>query len=227
MSGAPSPASSTVRLADALTALSLATDAGNGFPLEKSLRTGVIATRLRALAGLGHATLADVLRRPGPVAGVHRLRARDGRAAQRRRRRLPQPLRAPRPRPPGGGPARRSARHRRMGRPGRARPLGGALPDRRAPRGAGGGTLGVRGERVGGRAPGARARRGGRARCDRSVVVADELISSFTRRRIARRAEHCLGHAAALDVIRVAGTFAARHVGRAASSEPLVASPAL
>jgi hypothetical protein len=38
--GAPAPASSTVRLADALTALSLATDAGNGFPLEKSLRTG-------------------------------------------------------------------------------------------------------------------------------------------------------------------------------------------
>jgi hypothetical protein len=37
VSGPPAPA---VRLADALTALSLATDTGNGFPLEKSLRTG-------------------------------------------------------------------------------------------------------------------------------------------------------------------------------------------
>ena len=42
-----------------------------------------------------------------------------------------------------------------------------------------------------------------------------------------RLAEHCFRQAAALDVIRVAGTFAAGHVSRAACSEPLVASPAL
>jgi hypothetical protein len=63
--------------------------------------------------------------------------------------------------------------------------------------------------------------------CDRSVVVADELISSFTNRRMARLAEHCLRQAVALDVIRVTGTFAARHLCRVAFSEPLVASPAL
>jgi hypothetical protein len=40
-------------------------------------------------------------------------------------------------------------------------------------------------------------------------------------------AEHCLRQAAALDVIRVAGTFAARQLSRVAFSEPLVASPAL
>ena len=40
-------------------------------------------------------------------------------------------------------------------------------------------------------------------------------------------AEHCLRQAAALDVARVAGTFGARQIGRAAFSEPLVASPAL
>jgi HD-GYP domain-containing protein (c-di-GMP phosphodiesterase class II) len=54
------PASSAVRLADALAALSLATDAGNGFPLEKSLRTAVVATRLAAAAGLDDSTRADV-----------------------------------------------------------------------------------------------------------------------------------------------------------------------
>jgi hypothetical protein len=59
------------------------------------------------------------------------------------------------------------------------------------------------------------------------VVVADELISSFTRRRIPRLAEDRPRQAAALDVIRVAGTFAARHISRAACSEPLVASPAV
>ena len=42
-----------------------------------------------------------------------------------------------------------------------------------------------------------------------------------------RLAEPGLRQAAALDVIRVAGTFAARHVGRAACSEPLAWSPAL
>jgi hypothetical protein len=63
--------------------------------------------------------------------------------------------------------------------------------------------------------------------CDRSVVVADELISSFTNRRMARLAEHCLRQAAALDVVRVAGTFAACHISCEGSSKPRVASPAL
>jgi HD-GYP domain-containing protein (c-di-GMP phosphodiesterase class II) len=49
-----------VRLADALAALSLATDAGNGFPLEKSLRTVVVATRLAAAAGIEERLHADV-----------------------------------------------------------------------------------------------------------------------------------------------------------------------
>src|SRR3954468_2254804 len=52
-------APATVRLAEVLAALSLATDAGNGFPLEKSLRTAVIAVRLGERAGLPAATLAD------------------------------------------------------------------------------------------------------------------------------------------------------------------------
>jgi hypothetical protein len=60
VSGAPGPASSTVRLADTVTARSLATDARNRFPPEQSLRTAVIATRLGAVAGLGHGTPADV-----------------------------------------------------------------------------------------------------------------------------------------------------------------------
>jgi hypothetical protein len=49
-----------MRLADALTAVSLATDAGKGAPLEKSLRTAVIATRLGVVAGLREPTLAHV-----------------------------------------------------------------------------------------------------------------------------------------------------------------------
>jgi HD-GYP domain-containing protein (c-di-GMP phosphodiesterase class II) len=52
-------APATVRLAEVLAALSLATDAGNGFPLEKSLRTAVIAVRLGERAGLAPADLAD------------------------------------------------------------------------------------------------------------------------------------------------------------------------
>jgi hypothetical protein len=59
MSSAPTTAPSAVRLADALTALSLATDAGKGAPLEKSLRTAVIATRLGSIVGLRGAPLAD------------------------------------------------------------------------------------------------------------------------------------------------------------------------
>jgi HD-GYP domain-containing protein (c-di-GMP phosphodiesterase class II) len=53
--GAPA----TVRLAEVLAALSLATDAGNGFPLEKSLRNAVIAVRLGERAGLAGQELAD------------------------------------------------------------------------------------------------------------------------------------------------------------------------
>jgi hypothetical protein len=49
-----------MRLADALTAVSLATDVGKGAPLEKSLRTAVIATRLGVVAGLREPTLAHV-----------------------------------------------------------------------------------------------------------------------------------------------------------------------
>jgi HD-GYP domain-containing protein (c-di-GMP phosphodiesterase class II) len=53
--GAPA----TVRLAEVLAALSLATDAGNGFPLEKSLRNAVIAVRLGERAGVLGPELAD------------------------------------------------------------------------------------------------------------------------------------------------------------------------
>ncbi|HEX7298048.1 MAG TPA: HD domain-containing phosphohydrolase [Solirubrobacteraceae bacterium] len=60
MNAAPAPGPSAVRLADALTALSLATDAGKGAPLEKSLRTAVIATRLGSVVGLRGRSLADV-----------------------------------------------------------------------------------------------------------------------------------------------------------------------
>jgi HD-GYP domain-containing protein (c-di-GMP phosphodiesterase class II) len=49
-----------IRLADALTAVSLATDAGKGAPLEKSLRTAVIATRLATIAGIDGPTLSHV-----------------------------------------------------------------------------------------------------------------------------------------------------------------------
>jgi HD-GYP domain-containing protein (c-di-GMP phosphodiesterase class II) len=49
-----------IRLADALTAVSLATDAGKGAPLEKSLRTAVIATRLGTAAGLRGSELSHV-----------------------------------------------------------------------------------------------------------------------------------------------------------------------
>ena len=53
-------APATVRLAEVLAALSLATDAGNGFPLEKSLRTAVIAVRLGERLGVESRALADV-----------------------------------------------------------------------------------------------------------------------------------------------------------------------
>jgi hypothetical protein len=50
----------TVRLAEVLAALSLATDAGNGFPLEKSLRNAVIAVRLGERLDLAPRVLSDV-----------------------------------------------------------------------------------------------------------------------------------------------------------------------
>jgi HD-GYP domain-containing protein (c-di-GMP phosphodiesterase class II) len=53
-------APATVRLAEVLAALSLATDAGNGFPLEKSLRNAVIAVRLGEQLDLAPAVLSDV-----------------------------------------------------------------------------------------------------------------------------------------------------------------------
>jgi regulatory LuxR family protein len=53
-------APATVRLAEVLAALSLATDAGNGFPLEKSLRNAVIAVRLGERIGLEPRALSDV-----------------------------------------------------------------------------------------------------------------------------------------------------------------------
>jgi hypothetical protein len=49
-----------VRLAEVLAALSLATDAGNGFPLEKSLRGAVIAVRLGERLDLEPRALSDV-----------------------------------------------------------------------------------------------------------------------------------------------------------------------
>ena len=53
-------APATVRLAEVLAALSLATDAGNGFPLEKSLRNAVIAVRLGERLDVAPAVLSDV-----------------------------------------------------------------------------------------------------------------------------------------------------------------------
>jgi hypothetical protein len=53
-------APATVRLAEVLAALSLATDAGNGFPLEKSLRNAVIAVRLGERLDLEPRVLSDI-----------------------------------------------------------------------------------------------------------------------------------------------------------------------
>lgn len=51
---------SELRLGELLAALSLATDLGNGFPLEKALRNCLLATRLGEQAGLAGAELSDV-----------------------------------------------------------------------------------------------------------------------------------------------------------------------
>jgi hypothetical protein len=90
--GAPA----TVRLAEVLAALSLASDAGNGFPLEKSLRNAVIAVRLGGRPGLTPGMLSDVyyvalLRSIGCTAYAHETAAwlggEDGARAEVARRR--------------------------------------------------------------------------------------------------------------------------------------------
>lgn len=48
-----------VRLADVFASLSLATDLGNGFPLEKALRNSLLATRLAAMAGMDERLVHD------------------------------------------------------------------------------------------------------------------------------------------------------------------------
>ena len=65
-----------VRLAEVMAALSLATDAGMGQPMEQALRTCVLAVRLGEAAGLGEAELTDtyylaLLRHVGCTAEAH------------------------------------------------------------------------------------------------------------------------------------------------------------
>ena len=48
-----------IRLADVFASLSLASDLGSGFPLEKALRNSLLATRLAAAAGLGPRLVHD------------------------------------------------------------------------------------------------------------------------------------------------------------------------
>jgi HD-GYP domain-containing protein (c-di-GMP phosphodiesterase class II) len=65
-------------LAELLAALSLATDLGNGFSYEKTLRTTLLATRLGELAGLAAAELSDtwytsILRFTGCTAYAHEM----------------------------------------------------------------------------------------------------------------------------------------------------------
>src|SRR4030095_11428920 len=65
-----------VRLAELLGAMSLACDVADGFPLEKVLRTVVLAVELGQRHGLGEEVLRDVyytslLRYPGCTAVAH------------------------------------------------------------------------------------------------------------------------------------------------------------
>jgi HD-GYP domain-containing protein (c-di-GMP phosphodiesterase class II) len=74
---------SDVRLAEVLVALSLATDVGNGFPLEKSLRTALVAASVADELGLGRETAAEVyyvalLRSVGCTAFAHEVAAAFG-----------------------------------------------------------------------------------------------------------------------------------------------------
>jgi HD-GYP domain-containing protein (c-di-GMP phosphodiesterase class II)/DNA-binding CsgD family transcriptional regulator len=48
-----------IRLADVFASLSLATDLGNGFPLEKALRNSLLATRLAVVAGMDERRVHD------------------------------------------------------------------------------------------------------------------------------------------------------------------------
>ena len=81
---AVTPARATdVRLAEVLAALSLATDVGNGFPLEKSLRTALIAASMADALELGREQAAEVyyvalLRSIGCSAFAHEVAAAFG-----------------------------------------------------------------------------------------------------------------------------------------------------
>ncbi len=48
-----------VRLAEVFASLSLATDLGNGFPLEKALRNSLLSTRLARALGMGGSLVHD------------------------------------------------------------------------------------------------------------------------------------------------------------------------
>lgn len=75
---APAPDEPSVRLAEIIAALSLATDLGTGLPMEQALRTCLLATRLAAHIGLGEHERQDVyyvalLRSIGCVASAREL----------------------------------------------------------------------------------------------------------------------------------------------------------
>ena len=122
-----------IRLAEALAALSLATDAGNGQPLEKSLRNAVIAARFGEALGLRGADHSDVyytalLRSIGCTAYAHETAALlggDDVAFHTLYERLD-------PGHPRGVRARRRDRDGRVGIAGDPRPLGSAVLHRRA-----------------------------------------------------------------------------------------------
>ena len=81
--------SESIRTAEVVGALSIATDLGTGQPLEHALRSAVLAVRLGELAGASAAgALGHVLRRAAPRRGLHVERAR-GDAAVRRGHRAP------------------------------------------------------------------------------------------------------------------------------------------
>ena len=55
----PSGGQATVRAAEVIGAMSIATDLGTGQPLEHALRTAILAVRLGELAGLSPPELVD------------------------------------------------------------------------------------------------------------------------------------------------------------------------
>ena len=78
----------TIRAAEVVGALSLATDLGTGQPLEHALRTAVLAVQLGELAGASaQRARRHLLRRAAPRLRVHVQRAR-GSAGVRRRHRV-------------------------------------------------------------------------------------------------------------------------------------------